>query len=109
MLLRGKVAVSTELEHRNIRISYAANGAILGLAENLGGHNYQTTVVAVTSVTVHFIPKEDLVSMIQDEPATGMHVLELLSNDLTTVYSLAKRLPERGRGIRLRRGKRQIN
>jgi CRP-like cAMP-binding protein len=92
----GRIALSTgNSSKRQIRLAYADQGAVVGLAETIGGGPYQTTAVAATDVAVHFIPKSDVLKMIEDDPAIGLHVIQMLTGHLGQLYDCIKRMPFR--------------
>jgi CRP-like cAMP-binding protein len=95
VVLRGKVAQSTRLLGREVQVNCAKTGAVLGLPETIGGGPYQTTAVAAAPVTVHFIPTADVLSMIQDDSAIGMRVIEMLGGDLTNLYEQIRKVSYR--------------
>jgi hypothetical protein len=74
MLLRGKVALSTGHDaNRKLQVSYCKEGSILGLAETLTGHTYETTAFAATDVVVRFVSHCDVMAMVSDtRPGTGL-------------------------------------
>lgn len=93
VVLRGSVSLltghgSTEC----IPLGCVGAGAVIGLCETIGNSPHQTTAIAETNVTVHFIPKRDVLSLISDDPATGMHVLHMLVGDVTGLYSRIRRM-----------------
>jgi CRP-like cAMP-binding protein len=100
VVLNGNVALSTaNASRRPIRLGYARAGAVIGLCETIGGSTYQTTAVANTDVTVRFISKQDVLSLILDDPATGMQVVEMLVGDVTGLYRRIRRMTCRSHGV----------
>ncbi len=93
ILLRGKVALSMHSGAQQVTISYAKPGAILGLAETLVDATYRSTAVAASDVTLHFVPKKDVLELIKDDSATAMELLQLLSENLHELYQTIKSLP----------------
>jgi CRP-like cAMP-binding protein len=60
ILMCGRVALGLRARTgRGVSIYHAEPGAILGLAEALGGNTYSASAVAVTDVEAHCIPIED--------------------------------------------------
>jgi CRP-like cAMP-binding protein len=93
VVLDGDVALSTaNASRRPIDLGYVRAGAVIGLCETIGASTYQTSAVAKTDVTVHLIPKRDVLSLISDDPATGMHVLQMLVGDFSGLYSRIRRM-----------------
>jgi len=104
VVLRGNVALFTaNSSGQPIQLGCAREGSVIGLCETIGGGAYQTTALADTDVTAHFIPTEDVLSLMSDDPATGMQVLQMLVGDATRLYGWIKRMPFQGRGVQSER------
>jgi CRP-like cAMP-binding protein len=94
VVLHGRVALSTgNSSKQQIRLSYVDRGAVVGLAETIGGGPYQTTAIAATDVAVRFIPKSDVLSMMENDPTTGLHVIQILTGHLGQLYDRIKCMP----------------
>src|SRR5690242_9592914 len=79
IVLHGKVALFTGTgSKQRIRLGYATEGSVVGLSETIGGCPYQTTAIADTNVTVHYIPKQDVLSLMAHDPSTGMRLVQML-------------------------------
>jgi CRP-like cAMP-binding protein len=76
-------------------MKFAAPGAVLGLAEAVGGGRYRTTAVAVTNVEVQFVPRNDILEIMQEDAVTGMELLQTLSHDLAHMYRTVQRTTAR--------------
>jgi CRP-like cAMP-binding protein len=101
VVLNGTVALSTgNASGQRIHLRCAGAGSVIGLSETVGGSAYQTTAIAHTNVTVHFIPTQDVLSLISDDPATGMQIVQMLVGDLTRVYGRIKRIASDVGGFR---------
>ena len=88
VILDGKVVLSTGTPvGRKVCVCCARKGAVVGLAEAVGGDCYQTTATTATKVRVHFIPTEDILSMMADDPQTGLRVLNMLVGDVGQLYA----------------------
>lgn len=91
VVLHGKVVLSMAADsERRVAVLSAYLGAVLGLAESIGDGPYQTTAVAATTVIAHFIPQQDVISLIQDDSTTAFRMLEILNRDLAHLYSRIK-------------------
>jgi CRP-like cAMP-binding protein len=93
VVLHGKVSLSTGNGLRQrIGLGCAREGSVIGLCETIGGSPYQTTAIADTNVTAHFIPTQDVLSLMSDDPSTGMQVVQMLVGDVTHLYSRIRRM-----------------
>ena len=46
---------------------------MIGLSETICDATYQSSAIALTQVTAHFIPRNDVLSMMTDEPEADWH------------------------------------
>jgi len=93
VVLRGTVVLSTGYKtNRDLPVAVLKRGAVIGLPETVGGHRCQTTAVALTNVTVHFIPSRDVLSMMKDDPETSLRVVTMLISDLGHLYGRIRRI-----------------
>jgi CRP-like cAMP-binding protein len=100
VILHGKVSLSTKNALRQrIELGCAREGSVIGLCETIGGSAYQTTALAETNVTAHFIPTGDVVSLISGDPSTGMQVVQILVGDVTHLYSRIRRIAFEAHGV----------
>jgi CRP-like cAMP-binding protein len=96
VVLHGMVVFSTGNGSRQqIRVASAERDAVIGLSEAIGGSPYYTTAIAETDTTVHFLPKEDVLRLIEDDPAAALHVVQMLAGNLSQLYDRIKRIPIR--------------
>ncbi len=58
ILIRGKVAIAVNAGAHSFTTKYATPGAVLGLAEAVGGGPFRATAVASTNIEVKFVPLE---------------------------------------------------
>jgi CRP-like cAMP-binding protein len=93
IVLHGKVALSTgNGSKQRIGLGYAIEGSVIGLSETIVGCPYQMTAVADTNVTAHLIPTQDVLSLMADDPGTGMRVVQMLVGDVTHLYARIRRM-----------------
>ena len=87
IVMRGKVGLAMRSGvRRRLTITYAEPGAVLGIAEAIGGGNYLTSAVAATNIEVQFVSRADLFEIMNDDPLTGMELVQMLSGDLGRMY-----------------------
>jgi CRP-like cAMP-binding protein len=103
VVMHGKVSLSTGNGLRQrIGLGFAREGSVIGLCETIGGSPYQTTAVADTNVTAHFIPTRDVLTLMSDDPSTGMQVVQMLVGDVTHLYSRIRRMAFGAHGVHTR-------
>ena len=96
-VVHGKVAVDLRSGKRRRVVSYAAPGAVLGLPESVDGCAHQRTAVAKTTCEVHFVPREDVLEIIQDDPLTGIEILQVMSDQVSAMHRTIRAVwPMRG-------------
>ena len=61
-------------------------GALLGLSEAISGGAHKLTAVAANQVEVAFIPRQDLLNCLRENPACCMQLVRRLSENLHTLY-----------------------
>jgi CRP-like cAMP-binding protein len=106
VLLRGRVARSISFpSNRSIEVVKQKGGDVLGLVECCGSSPHQTTATAVTNVTAHFIPKEDVFSLMCEQSDTSWAVLSMLSRELTQLHTKIRSLRTNRRSKRRVTGK----
>jgi CRP-like cAMP-binding protein len=98
VLLRGRVARSIGFpSNRRIEVVKQKRGDVLGLVECCGSSPHQTTATAVTNVTAHFIPKEDVFSLMCENSDTSWSVLSMLSRELTQLHTTVRSIRKNSR------------
>jgi len=97
VVLNGKVALSTgSASGQPIHLRCAGEGSVIGLCETIGGSAHQTTAVAETNVTAEFIPMQDVLGLMSNDPATGMQIIQMLVGDVTRLYGQIKGMTSQG-------------
>lgn len=87
VVLRGIVALSTGAQSSGeLPIASAKRGAVIGLPETITNGTWQSTALAVTDVTAHFIPARDVINMMTDDTETSFRVLEMLTDELKQLH-----------------------
>lgn len=87
IVLRGTVAVLTDAQvSGELPVACAKRFDVIGLPETIGSHAWQTTGLAVTDVTIHFIPTKDVLSMMTDDTEIRFRILELMTAELSHLY-----------------------
>ncbi len=77
-------------------------GALLGLSEAISGGTHKLTAVAANQVEVAFIPRQQMLNCLRQNPACCMQLVRLLSENLHTLYHRFQ--SDRRGGGKLQRG-----
>jgi CRP-like cAMP-binding protein len=64
----------------------AGPGAILGLSETMAGGQYKLTARTASQARISFIAREQLLELLHSVPFACMQAVQLLSEDLHTLY-----------------------
>src|SRR5215470_12900761 len=88
---RATVSISSS-EGRVVMLGIAHAGTVLGLNSVLRNCTYDTTVKAVESCRTEFIPRAELIELMQQSHAGAQVILKLLSQELTELTDRAKLL-----------------
>ena len=101
ILRTGRATVSiTSSEGRVVMLRLAQAGHVLGLNSALRNGTYDTTVKTLEPCRTDFIPRVELIELMQQSQAGAQAVLNLLSGELTELTDRAKLLllPQTVRG-----------
>lgn len=79
---KGNVRMTVKAGDSEVLMRVAHAGAVLGLPGVLGNKPYSLTAVTVHASELGFVPAEKLVDAIRTNPALGLQVLQLLSEDV---------------------------
>lgn len=79
---KGSVRMTVKTGGSEVLMRVAQPGSVLGLPGVLSDKPYSLTAVAVQPCELGFIKAEDLRRLIRDNPAIGLQVLQLLSEDV---------------------------
>lgn len=88
---RATISISSS-EGRVVMLRMAQPGDALGLNSVLRNCPYETTVITLEPCRTDFIPRSDLIELIQRSPAGADAILNLLSREVTELTDRAKLL-----------------
>ena len=93
ILRTGRAAVSiTSSEGRVVTLRIATSGDVVGLNSVLRNCSYETTVKTLEQCRTDFIPRGELIELIQQSHAAAQAILNILSRELTQLTDRAKLL-----------------
>ncbi len=95
---RAKLSLCSE-NGKRLMLRVACPGEVLGLGATLSGNPYEVTAELMDTAQVAFVPREQLLAFLRDNPTICMEVVRRLSDDLHGAY-------ERVRSIGLSRARR---
>lgn len=79
---KGSVRMTVNAGGSEVLMRVAQPGSVLGLPGVLSNKPYSLTALAVQACELGFIKAEELRRLIRDNPAIGLQVLQLLSEDV---------------------------
>lgn len=94
IVMRGRVALDMKAaSRRRITITQAEPGDVLALSEAISGTRYSmSAVAALKDCEVRFIPRDDVLHIMESDPLTRMELLHVLSDGVRTVYQCLRNL-----------------
>ncbi|MDR3764321.1 MAG: Crp/Fnr family transcriptional regulator [Acidobacteriota bacterium] len=105
VLCEGRVKLSICSEGgKRLLLRVAAAGEVLGLGATLSGDPYEVSAEMLEPGQVAFVPREQLVAFLRDNPGICMDVVRRLSDDLHGAYDRVRSIGlSRARRARLQR------
>jgi CRP-like cAMP-binding protein len=91
-LVSGRVAVFTSLKIDRIQLVELGSEALLGLPESVKAGAYEVSAVAMTDVTVRFIPRVDVLKGIRQDPSSALQIVATLGDNVASLYQQIKEL-----------------
>jgi CRP-like cAMP-binding protein len=86
LIRRGTVDLTLD----NRRHRRAGRGWILGLPATFSGEPYSLTAKTLESCEFAFIPREKVIEFVRLNPALGVHLLEILATEISSVRGMAE-------------------
>ncbi len=86
ILLKGKVGCYKPYDGPEITVAHIEPGGVFGWSAALGRRNYSSAAITTTDVEVFCLSRDRLVEIYQQDPETGIILLETLAG------GIAKRL-----------------
>ena len=81
MLCQGRVKLTmNSIEGKTLIVRICQPGEILGAHATISGEPYEVTAEALQPCQVDFIPREDFLKLVHDQPAIALAALRQLSN-----------------------------
>ena len=79
---KGSVRMSVRAGDAEVMMRTAQAGSVLGLPGVLSNKPYSLTARAVQPCELGFVKAEDLIKLVRENPALGLQVLQLLSEEV---------------------------
>jgi len=96
-------------QSRTQLLEISGPGTILGLSETVSGEPYRVSAETSDPTTAAFVPREEFVSFLRDHSDYCMQVVQLLSEDLHSLYHKFRNISAHPGRPRLRPADEQLN
>ena len=73
-------------------------GRVIGLPATFSGEPYSLTAECATNCRLYFIPRQNLLELIQHDPAAGFQIVRILSDEIFQMRKSAGRVPKKTHG-----------
>jgi CRP-like cAMP-binding protein len=104
LVRRGKVRLTLEGGTGLYPARLLGPGAVVGLPATVSGEPYSLTAEAILDCELDFIPRRELLNLIQSNAAVAFHILQILSEEIFQMRNTAQ-LATRETSVTVRRDK----
>jgi CRP-like cAMP-binding protein len=73
-------------------------GRVIGLPATFSGEPYSLTAECATNCRLYFIPRQNLLELIQHDPSAGFQIVRILSDEIFQMRKSAGRVPKKTHG-----------
>lgn len=84
LVRKGAVRMTIKSGKTDILMRIAREGSVLGLPATMSGHPYSLTARAMQTSELGFVEREALIAAVRKNPALGLQILQMLSEDVRT-------------------------
>lgn len=96
ILASGRVDLIYSSRHGSTKpLRHAGEGQILGVSDIVAGRCHGCTATCRTNADIGFVPRDELLRMLDTNPSVWFRVLQLLSEDVNSCYDCMRTIAAR--------------
>jgi CRP-like cAMP-binding protein len=97
LIRSGRVKMSLDGSSDLYPVRFLREGSLIGLPATFSGEPYSLTAEAVQDSDLYFVPRSELLNLLQNDPRTGYEIVRILSEEIFQMRKTYKRHNEKHR------------